>query len=225
MVCIDAPLINQMRDWPTGCESVSAVMALQALGEEIGPEEFIASYLPRRDLSFCGPVLVGPDPNQYFIGDPHKDDFWSYGCYAGAIGKALRSYCRAHEDFSYEPIDCTGYSARELFALLDQGIPVIFWATMFMKPSEICRTWKLEDNPSREISWGAHEHCLLLVGYDKERCYFNDPMDAADLSRPTHCLREHPAVVGYDRELVFRRHREKADMAVSFRKREQANPV
>lgn len=219
MVCIDAPLIDQMKEWPTGCESVSTVMALQALGEKIDPEEFITSFLPKRDLSFQGPVLYGPDPQKYFIGDPHKDDFWSYGCYAGAILKALRSYCSAHRDFPWEPLDCSGYSEEALFALLDQGIPVIFWATMFMEPSKVCRTWKLEDDPSREISWGAREHCLLLVGYDEAHCYFNDPMDAADLSRPTHCLKEHPAVVGYDRTLTFLRHREKASMAVSFQKR------
>ena len=183
MVCIDAPLINQMKEWPTGCESVSAGMAPQALGKKNGPGEFIEHYLPRRDLSFLGPVLYGPDPQQYFIGD----DFWSYACYAGAILKALRSYCREKPDFSWEPVDCTGAPPDELFALLDQGIPVIFWATMFMEPSEARRTWKLEE----------------------------------DLSLSTHCLAGHPQAVGYDRELVFLRHREKADMAVSFRKRVQ----
>lgn len=100
MVCIDAPLINQMKEWPTGCESVPAGMAPQALGEKNGPEEFIEHYLLRRDLSFLGPVLYGPDPQQYFIGDPHRDDYWSYACYAGAILKALRSYCRENPDFS-----------------------------------------------------------------------------------------------------------------------------
>ncbi len=122
MVCIDAPLINQMKEWPTGCESVSAGMAPQALGKKNGPGEFIEHYLPRRDLSFLGPVLYGPDPQQYFIGDPHRDDYWSYGCYAGAILKALRSYCRENPDFSWEPVDCTGASPDELLALLDQGI-------------------------------------------------------------------------------------------------------
>ena len=98
---------------------------------------------------------------------------------------------------------------------------MIFWATMFMEPSEACRTWKLEEDPSWEITWGAHEHCLLLVGYDGKRCCFNDPTDAEDLSRSTHCLAGHPQAVGYDRGLVFLCHREKADIAVSFRKRVQ----
>ncbi len=56
---------------------------------------------------------------------------------------------------SWEPVDCTGASPDELLALLDQGIPVIFWATMFMEPSEACRTWKLEEDPSQEITWGC----------------------------------------------------------------------
>lgn len=109
MVCIDAPSINQMKEWPTGCESVSAGMAPQALGEKNGPEEFIEHYLPRRDLSFLGPVLYGPDPQQYFIGDPHRDDYWSYGCYARAILKALRSYCRENRDFPGSPLTAPGH--------------------------------------------------------------------------------------------------------------------
>ena len=218
MVLIDTPSIYQMEKWPTGCESVSAVMALQALGEKIDPEEFIEKYLPRKNLEFRDGVLYGPDPQEYFIGDPHKDTFWDYGCYSGAIMKALRNYCESRPDFGYEPVDYSGHPMGDLEALLREGLPVIFWATMFLRPSSYLRSWKSFDNPMKNISWGSQEHCLLLVGYDESHDYLNDPMDT-DPANETHILKDHPDVVGYDRYLVSIRHLEKQNMAVSFRKK------
>ena len=47
MKIIKAPYINQGDKFPTGCESVSAVMLLQYLGYSITVEEFIADYLEK----------------------------------------------------------------------------------------------------------------------------------------------------------------------------------
>ena len=40
-VIIEAPYIDQSLRWPTGCESVSAVMLLRYLGYDITVDEFI----------------------------------------------------------------------------------------------------------------------------------------------------------------------------------------
>ena len=45
---IDVPYIDQTQEWPTGCESVSAVMLLQYLGVNISVNEFIEKYLERK---------------------------------------------------------------------------------------------------------------------------------------------------------------------------------
>ena len=47
---ISAPYIDQSVKYPTGCESVSAVMLLQYLGYEITVDEFIENYLEKRDF-------------------------------------------------------------------------------------------------------------------------------------------------------------------------------
>lgn len=44
---LDAPFIDQRDKYPTGCESVTAVMALQYAGVEVSVEEFIDGYLPQ----------------------------------------------------------------------------------------------------------------------------------------------------------------------------------
>ena len=123
-----------------------------------------------------------------------------------------------HYISSFEPVDYSGHPMGDLEALLREGLPVIFWATMFMRPSSYLRSWKSFDNPMKNISWGSQEHCLLLVGYDESHDYLNDPMDT-DPANETHILKDHPDVVGYDRYLVSIRHLEKQNMAVSFRKK------
>jgi len=79
----DVPVLSQLPDYPTGCESLSAVMLLQYLGLSITPQCFIEKYLPRR------PYLrsTGPDPRRCFVGDPTDPD--SMGCYAPVIAAAL----------------------------------------------------------------------------------------------------------------------------------------
>lgn len=84
-VIIDAPFIYQVEDYPNGCESVSAVMALRYLGFDIDVDTFIDKYLP------CGPRPavggIGPDPSQVYCGDPRSTSGW--GCYSSVIANAL----------------------------------------------------------------------------------------------------------------------------------------
>ena len=42
---IKVPYIDQTKEWPTGCECVSAVMLLQYLGFDVTVEEFVAKAL------------------------------------------------------------------------------------------------------------------------------------------------------------------------------------
>ena len=43
---ISAPYIDQTERWVNGCESISAVMLLQAMGISIAPDTFIERDLP-----------------------------------------------------------------------------------------------------------------------------------------------------------------------------------
>ena len=44
---VPAPYIDQTERWVNGCESISSVMLLQAVGIDIDPDTFIARDLPR----------------------------------------------------------------------------------------------------------------------------------------------------------------------------------
>ena len=51
---LDAPFIDQREKYPTGCESVTAVMALQYAGVDVTVEEFIDGYLPQGEAPHQG---------------------------------------------------------------------------------------------------------------------------------------------------------------------------
>ena len=103
---IQVPYIDQSIKYPTGCESVSAVMLLKYLGYEITVDEFIQNCLECREMEIRDGVLYGPDPNKFFCGSPYDEE--SYGIYARGLQKALAKAAGDH----YEFLDETGTSIR-----------------------------------------------------------------------------------------------------------------
>lgn len=180
LVLIDAPFIYQGIDYPNGCESVSAVMALQTLGIDMDVDTFIDEYLD------CGytPIVGGKggNPNSVYLGDPRS--VYGWGCYAPVIARALKKFV-PEEDFrvwtlSGTPVEtlCRTY--------IDRGIPVIFWATVGMIDSSAPEHYAHWTMPTgKYISYNVYLHCLLLVGYDDEHYYFNDPLVQASGGRKT----------------------------------------
>ena len=73
---------------------------------------------------------------------------------------------------------------------------------MDMKPSKEGNSWFF---PSGEpFTWIAGEHCLVLVGYDEDHYYLNDPQTGS--------------TVFYKKELVEKRFQELGAQAISVSK-------
>ena len=64
---IQVPYIDQSIKYPTGCESVSAVMLLKYLGYEITVDEFIQNCLECREMEIRDGVAVRPRSEQIFL--------------------------------------------------------------------------------------------------------------------------------------------------------------
>lgn len=196
---ISVPYIDQTRLWPTGCESVSTVMLLQYLGIDISVEEFVR-HLPKYSLKEEGAVLIGADPNEYFIGSP--DDPESYGCYAPVICKTL-NHIFTEKGLPFRAENVTGLSTDSLLKnYIDKSIPVIYWATIDLKASFQGTSWMLYAPEGEPFTWRANEHCMLLTGYDADHLHFNDPW-------------HNHGAIAYDRQLVLARHSEMFSMAVA----------
>ncbi len=234
MKLINAPYIDQTKDWPTGCESVSTVMLLQYLGIDITVENFVDQYLEKAPLYEKDGQLYGPNPWEVFAGSPRDDG--SMGCYAPVIVKALKKVFREktrkepREEIKdtfwagqragqeprqkkecgktqscWEPVNLTGVPMERLLEeYIDRDIPVIFWASIDLKETVTGPDWFLEET-GEVFTWRSNEHCMLLVGYDETGYYFNDPW-------------HNHGVIRYEKKLVERRHQEQYKMAVSIKK-------
>ena len=158
---IDVPFISQVGTYPTGCESVTAVMALRHIGNNTSVDSFIDNYLDKQGFPF--------DPNAAFGGNPRSNS--GFGCYAPVIKKALNRILSGSE---YSATQLSGASLQSLCSqYIDNDIPVIMWATMYMNTAYISSVWTYN---GKIIQWVAPEHCLLLVGYDEKNYIFNDPL-------------------------------------------------
>lgn len=194
-VCIQAPYIDQSGAYPTGCESVSAVMLLQFLGVDITVDEFIEKYLEKQDFEKRDGEMFGPDPRKYFCGSPYDED--SFGCYAPVIAGAMKRVLGG----TYTVKDESGTDTAELIRrYIDKGMPVVYWACINMREPVIGPQWKLLDT-GQIFTWVSNEHCMLLVGYDGEGYYFNDPYNNNGL-------------IHYPKEVVEERHRAQHMQAV-----------
>lgn len=174
---IDVPIINQYPEMPVGCEPVCAVSVIQYLGFETDKFDFTDNYLIWDDNFYYDENMVshGPDPNRVFAGDPYK---WGYGCSSNVLAKAMNRY------FSAQNADYTALSfdeeinSADIEKLINEGVPLIVWATIDMKPMNYRKPseWII-DATGEEYCWYGNSHTLVLCGYDNNCYYFMDPND------------------------------------------------
>jgi len=197
-VLIEVPVIPQNPDYPTGCESVSTVMALRYAGEEVSIDTFIDEYLPKsRDFYIDGGLTYGPSPYEYFIGHPTSDS--SFGCMATVIEAALCAYYGNADGI----IRNEGLSLEQLCSqYIDQGTPVILWATIAMLEVAPVTSWYLDDGSL--FTWPGNEHCMLLVGYDSEQYYFNDPYAGMLVAYPKELAEARYEALGSQSVVILR---------------------
>ena len=203
---LQVPYMNQSIKYPTGCESVSAVMLLHYLGYELDADTFIEKYLEQDTFELRNGELFGPDPRKVFCGSPYDKD--SFGCYAPVIVKALNQVFKQEpaperiKNGKYHAIDATGKTAKQLTEeYVEKGIPVIFWACIDMKHPIAGPDWKLKET-GENFMWISNEHCLLLVGEDEDGFYFNDPY-------------ENHGMIRYEKKLTEDRHKAQLLQAVA----------
>ena len=167
------PFYSQIGEFPTGCEGVSAAMLLGYYGMDVAPGEFIDGFLPLGDAPYetDDGQWAGCDPWTAFPGDPRSEDGW--GCYSTVIEGALNAFL---SDTEYRAERFSGVSLDSLCAeYIDNGDPVLVWATIDMDPPHTGLTWTVPET-GQEITWIGPMHCLVLIGYDDTGYIFNDPL-------------------------------------------------
>ncbi len=186
-VKLDVPYYSQKDLLPTGCELVSAKMLMEFYGTAVDINTIVENTTSVYPKGINGRSYA-PTPDRAFIGSPWDET--SFGCFPPVIVEMMNKLLLD----GTTAVDTTGMELQELCDIyLAQNQPVLIWATISMLETYPGIPWYLldeEGNTTDEIYyWPANEHCLVLVGYDSQNYYLNDPYGGRGL-------------VTYSRELV-----------------------
>ena len=195
----EVPHIYQYDSYPTGCESVSAVCALRYSGADISVDTFIDQYLVKGTLGEKETGgLTGPSLDDAFIGDPRS--VHGCGCNAPVIVQAAK---RVTEGMDREVKNLTGTGLETLCReYVSRDIPVIVWGTIGMQAWTNTITWE-DEVKGDTVTFYTAEHCLVLIGFDREHYYFSDPASESE-------------VTGYSRESVEEAYEKLGKQAVAI---------
>lgn len=169
---LDVPPIKQLPELYNGCEVTSLSMLLTSAGYPIDKME-LAEKVRKDPTPFQGTSLKQisqwGDPLEGFVGDI-KGKRKGYGVYHKPLYDLLKEYM---PDMA---VDLTGRDFSALEWAIDQGSPVVAWTTVSFQPTNQWVTWKKDD---RTIKATFQEHAVLLVGFDEQHVYLNDPLTGA----------------------------------------------
>ena len=177
-VMIENVKVIPQTDLKAGCETYACTVLFNILGFKLDEHDFADNYLFCKYIEFGDDgTNYGPDMYSAFAGSAYA----GRGVYAPSMAKSMNNYLKdqksdlkayAMENVSLEEI-CREYTSKK--------IPVMVWATTDMDEPYVYDTWivnYVDENAKTKLgdtfSWYMHEHCLTLVGYDKDNYYFAD---------------------------------------------------
>ena len=187
-----------------GCETYAATMLLQILGFDVNEFTIADNYLNEHYISFGeGGTKYGPDMHSAFACSAYA----GWGVYAPSMAKSMNNYLKdqksdlkayAYEDIPLETL-IRDYTVK--------GIPVMVWATTDMQEPYVFDSWivdYVDENAKAKlgdtVDWYMHEHCLVLIGYDKDKYYFADST--------------HGTISEFEKDLVAQRYKDMGSQCI-----------
>ncbi|MEX2460886.1 MAG: C39 family peptidase [Paenibacillaceae bacterium] len=164
---LTAPIISQYPELRSGCEITTLAMLLQYYGIKKSKLDLLPEMkYDKTPVTIDGnkKITYWGNPNIGFVGDV-TGRAKGFGIYHTALIKLLQKYIPTAEDF-------TGKSFEDLEDKVAEGIPVEVWTTIRYQESVEWTVWETLIGPIRTT---FSEHAVLLVGYDKDNVYVNDP--------------------------------------------------
>ena len=167
-VYLNAPVILQRPELPTGCEVTSLDMALRFYGFGIDKTILADYFLDKADYQTA-------DFRDKFVGDPRT--YMAYGCYSGVIVRCAHKFLDGINGRTFDILDLTGCDFDKVLSYVDMGYPVIVWSTMGLAEPVDGASWT-DSVSGKTVTWLGNEHCMLLTGYDMNRgiVVVNDPL-------------------------------------------------
>lgn len=166
-------IIAQLPELPTGCEITAMTMVLNYYHLNPDKMEMATKYLPTTEYyaHYENGRLIGPDLNNYFLGDPTS--VYGYVCGTGAIITAVNRFLSDTKS-TYIIKDLTGHDTTELYRYVSEDKPIVVWTTIEMADryeTEGCYTENGE-----YVEWSQNDHCSVLIGYTDKTVIIADPI-------------------------------------------------
>ena len=170
----DFDIIEQYPELPTGCEITAMTMVLNYYGYNVDKVTMAMDYMPKVQAEFYRSEdgrLIGPDLENYFVGDPTEET--GYICGTGAIVTAANAYL-TDVGSDMTAVAMKNAQPEELYDLIDQGTPVVIWCTINMEDRAETDGWYREDGTYME--WSTNDHGAVLIVYDEDTVTVADPI-------------------------------------------------
>ena len=166
-VLLDVPIIPQKPELINGCEVTSLAMVLQYAGVEV--DKITLSQNIKKDetplVMNNGDIISWGDPNDGFVGDITGKKR-GFAVYPGPLIELMEQYIPGRA------ADLTNQPFESLMGFIENKKPVIVWITVDFNPPNKYDEWY---KVGKKVKATFDEHAVVLVGYDKENCYINNP--------------------------------------------------
>lgn len=166
---LNVPHIKQNPELKYGCEVTSLTMVLQYAGVKVDKMQ-LAKELPKENNKIIkdksGNIVKWGDPDKGFVGDITGRKT-GYAVFDKPIEELMRDY------LGERTVNLTGRPFDELLEQIKNDRPVIVWSTTDYRVPRRFETW---ENGDKLIRLPLTLHAVVLVGYDENHVYINDPL-------------------------------------------------
>ncbi|MCX2828871.1 hypothetical protein COM13_11090 [Bacillus pseudomycoides] len=161
----NVPFIKQLPELQRGCEVTSLAMLLQYKGVQVDKMQLASeiNHVPFKENNLRG------NPHEGFVGNIYTKSEPGYGVYHGPIFKLAEKYVPE------KTINLTGREIEDIYKVISSGSPVWVIANTTFQPlaEESFETWNTNNG---DVKITYYEHSAVVVGYDQNFVYMNDPL-------------------------------------------------
>lgn len=175
-IILKVPVISQKPELLNGCEVTSVAMLLRYAGLNVGKMELSNQITKDSDAlreTRTGVITHWGNPNHGFVGDM-TGKTKGYAVYHSPTEQMMKRY------LGRRTLNLTGSPFEVVLDQVTNHKPVVVWTTShFSKPAK----WEIWNHGNEKIRGTLEEHAVLLVGYDPNYVYVNDPLTGKQAQR------------------------------------------
>lgn len=167
-IMLDLPLIKQNPELKYGCEVTSTAMMLQYSGASVDKMELYKKIRKDDDplVEKGEDIISWGDPDVGFVGDMTGKNK-GYATFDKPIEDLVNQYTGGHA------VNLTNKSFSQVISHLSKSYPVVVWTTGDYR---LPNRWEAWEHEGETIKTPLDLHVVVLVGYDKDYVYVNDPL-------------------------------------------------